>query len=336
MKRFFILSLCLLIFACKSSQISDSQELIIAFGSCNKQYLENTLWDDVLENKPKIWIWGGDNIYSDTDDMKKMKQDYDEQLNQKGYRDLQQSATILGTWDDHDYGLNDGGVEFGVKDQSQKLFLDFLGVPKDDKRRQRQGVYHSELIKSKEGSVKIIILDTRYFRTELTDSDNPNKRYQPNAYGHGTILGIEQWKWLEEQLNSSTSDFNIIVSSIQYLSNEHGYETWGNFPHEVDRLKNLIKTSSAKGVLMLSGDRHISEFSKTIIEGVNYPIIDFTSSGLTHSYDGYTGEPNPFRIGDVVPKLSFGLLAIDFKTRTITMQMRGDNNVLQQELTQDY
>ena len=33
----------------------------------------------------------------------------------------------------------------------------------------------------------------------------------------------------------SKADFHIIMSSIQVWSNEHGFETWGNFPHEVDK-----------------------------------------------------------------------------------------------------
>ena len=147
---------------------------------------------------------------------------------------------------------------------------------------------------------------------------------------------FRQWQWLENTLNNSEADFNLIVSSIQFLSTEHGYETWGNMPHEVNKLKSLIGTSKAKGVIILSGDRHISEFSKTAIEGVDYPLIDFTSSGMTHSYSNFGGEPNQYRKGKVVSDLSFGLLKINFEAKKVIMQMRGENNVLQQELIQTY
>ena len=341
MKRIFILLLSLAIIGCKTQDITrtvkeDKNQLIITFGSCNKQFKENKLWDEVLAYKPKVWIWGGDNIYSDTDDMTKMKADYDEQLHQTGYPELIKQTQVLGTWDDHDYGVNDGGEEFTKKDESQQLFLDFLGVSIDDVRRNQKGVYHSEIIETKEGSIKIIVLDTRYFRTELTPSKESKKRYQPNAYGEGTILGEPQWSWLKQELNSSKADFNIVISSIQFLSNKHGFETWGNFPHEVDKLKNLITSSKAKRVLLLSGDRHISEFSKTKIDGLDYPLIDFTSSGMTHSYSNFSSEENPFRVGKVISTKSFGLLKINMETKTITMQMIGDDNVLQQELVQKY
>ena len=335
--------LVLIVVSCKSKKeqsinLSETtkNDLVIAFGSCNRQSFENKLWKPVLENNPIAWIWGGDIIYSDTDDMELMSQHYKQQLEQEGYGEIVKNMKVLGTWDDHDYGLNDGGAEYVAKAESQQLFLDFMGVSKTDSRREREGVYHSEIIETDKGNVNVIILDTRYFRSALTPSENPEMRYQPNVYGEGTMLGNAQWQWLEGELNSSTADFNLIVSSIQFLSAEHGFETWGTMPHEVDKLKNMISTSKAKGVVILSGDRHISEFSKTTIDGVDYPLIDFTSSGMTHSYSSFDGEPNQYREGEVVSDLSFGLLKINFETKKIIMQMRGENNVLQQELIQAY
>lgn len=214
--------------------------------------------------------------------------------------------------------------------------LDFLEVADNHIRRTRKGVYYSEMIELPKGKIKLIVLDTRYFRSALTLSKNPNLRYEPNVYGEGTVLGSEQWNWLEKEMESSDADFNLIVSSIQLLSDEHGYEKWGNMAHEVDKLFDMITKSKAKGVIVLSGDRHISEFSKANIKGMSYPLIDFTSSGLTHTYSNFTSEPNNNRVGEVVSSLSFGLLKFNFSTKTVTMQMRGDNNVLQQELIQTY
>ena len=331
-KLFF---LSLIIISCNKNE-NTSDDLIIAFGSCANQNIENKLWQPILDNNPAVWIWGGDVIYSDTEDMRLMEGHYQQLLSQDNYKKIQNETKIFGTWDDHDYGVNDGGTEYVAKVESQQLFLDFLGVAENDERRQREGVYYSDIVTTTKGNVNIIVLDTRYFRTALIPSKNPDWRYEPNLYGEGTILGEVQWQWLENELNSSKADFNLIISSIQFLSNEHGYEMWANMPHEVDRLKTLIGSSHAKGVLILSGDRHISEFSKTAIEGLNKPLIDFTSSGLTHSWDSLESEPNPFRVGNLVTSLSFGLLKFNFKTKTITMQMRGENNVLQQELIQAY
>lgn len=336
MKKIIYLFILTIYISCGTKNDTKDEEFIISFGSCNKQYVENILWQEISKNNPKVWIWGGDNVYSDTDSMPKLRADYEMQWNQKGYKEFANSVDVLATWDDHDYGLNDGGVEFDKKKESQQEYLDFLKVSKDDARRTQEGIYHSKTYTTNQGSIKVIVLDTRYFRTGLTEATEENKRYQPNEYGKGTVLGDAQWKWFTNELNNSKADFNLIVSSIQLLSYKHGYESWGTFPHEVDKMKNVIKNSNAKGVLVLSGDRHISEFSSTEVEGMKDPLIDFTSSGLTHSYSGFTGEENPDRIGKVVSELSFGILKFDFKSKKITMQMRGKDNVLQQEITQSY
>lgn len=337
------LLLLLLFISCGSSK-SDiktansnlESDLVIAFGSCNKQSSENVLWKEVVKHKPSVWIWGGDNIYSDTDDMQKMKQDYEDQLQQKGYKTVTQSTKVLGTWDDHDYGLNDGGEEFRMRNESQQLFLDFMGVDASDRRRDRLGVYHSEIISSTKGTVKVIALDTRFFRSPLTKSSIKGRRYDANPYGEGTILGKTQWQWLKDELNNSTADFNLIVSSIQVVSEDHGFERWATMPHQRDHLLNIISNSKARNVIILTGDRHISEFSKLSLKNLSYPLIDFTSSGLTHSYNSFTSETNMHREGKVVSDVSFGVLKFDFKNNKVLMEMRGKDNVLQQALTQRY
>ncbi len=340
MRRIAIVLYLMLVFSCAGTQRlshTDIQsDFRIAFGSCNKGSLPNLLWDDILKTNPDVWIWGGDNIYADTYDMSKLRRMYQAQKAVKGYAELVDAVDVIGTWDDHDYGLNDGGTEFTVKKESQQEFLDFMDVPDNSPRRQQEGIYTSHVYQKEKGSVKVIVLDTRYFRTALTPDTETKKRTKPNVYGEGTVLGLAQWSWLEQELKSSRANFNVIVSSIQVLSNEHGFECWGNFPHEVDRLKRTIAASKAKGVLVLSGDRHISEISSTKVDGLAYPLIDFTSSGLTHAYHSFTGEPNPFRVSEVVSTESFGTVHFDFKSSTAVFQMLGDNGELLGEMRQTY
>jgi alkaline phosphatase D len=308
----------------------------IALGSCNDTDRENRLWDDVLNLNPDLWIWGGDNIYADTGDPDSLRAFYQAQKQVPGYRALAQSTPIIGTWDDHDYGLNDGGVEFPAKAVSQQEFLTFMGVPENSPRRQQEGVYTSHTYSVPGGTVKVIVLDTRYFRSPLARDPGGSKRFVPNPEGEGTVLGEAQWAWLERELRESDADFNILVSSIQVLSGQHGFETWGNFPHETRRLLQLIGDSGARGVLVLSGDRHISEFSRTASPPLAYPLVDFTSSGLTHAYRGFRGEPNPFRVGEVVSTESFGYLVLDFNANQALFRIVGDGGETLGELAQQY
>jgi alkaline phosphatase D len=321
--------------ACTSKKKYESP-FVIAFGSCNNQVLENKLWTSIEENNPSVWIWGGDIIYSDTEDMTYLAKNYERQKYDSTYANFIKKVDLLATWDDHDYGLNDGGAEYPHKKESQQLFLDFLDVEKNDARRKQEGIYYSKDYLVDSESVKIIVLDTRYFRTALTADTISTKRYQPTLDVNATMLGTSQWQWLENELKNSTASYHIIMSSIQFLSAEHGFESWGNMPYEVQKLEALLKTTQAKNTIILSGDRHISEISKKNIEGLNYPLIDFTSSGMTHSYANFTSEPNKYRIVDVVSEKSFGILKIDLKKQEVLMEIRGEDNLLLQTYTQKY
>ncbi len=319
-----------------SNTTEASNSFIIAFGSCNNQILPNTFWPEIKKNNPDVWIWGGDVIYSDTQDMAYLEQNYLKQKNNVEYSNFCENIEILATWDDHDYGVNDGGTEYPKKAEAQQLFLDFIDVPKEDERRKQEGVYFSKDYSVNETIIKIIILDTRYFRTALTDDLETKRRYKPNTNSDGTILGETQWKWLENQLQNSKASYTIIMSSIQFLSAEHGFETWGNMPHEIEKFENLLISTKTKNAIILSGDRHISEFSKKEIDSLKYPLIDFTSSGLTHSYSNFSEEPNKFRVGNVVSEKSYGILKIDLKTDTVVLEIRGENNKLYEAFTQNY
>ena len=334
-RRFSILLFCVLVFQTLCAQKEDSGTFKILFGSCNRTELPNPFWDQMAAAQADVFIWGGDAIYADTRNMRKMKKMYRAQKSIPEYKAFAESIPVMGTWDDHDYGLNDAGAEYAEKQKSQQLFLDFIGMPSDAETRQTEGVYASKDFSVSGKTIKIIVLDTRYFRSKLKSATDPEKRYVPSTDTTATMLGKEQWAWLAKEL-SEAADFTVIMSSIQFLSKEHGFETWGNFPHEVARFEQLIKESNSKAVILLSGDRHIAEFSKKELPGLEYPLIDFTSSGLTHTYTAFDGEPNSYRVGEVVTLKNYGLVAIDLSTNEVHFKMMGENNEVLQALTQDY
>ena len=313
----------------------ETDEFVIAFGSCNRVDRNNPFWDDILDLSPDLWIWGGDNIYADTKDMKKMEAMYNDQLATPGYGKLVESVPVIGTWDDHDYGLNDGGIEFESKVESQQLLLDFLGVPKNSPRRVQEGIYSLHRFERAGKRIHIYVLDTRYFRTSLSKGKG-NRRYSPSEDASQSMLGEEQWAWLSRELSASQADFNLIVSSIQFISSEHGFEKWANMPNELLKMESLIQSSGARGVIFLSGDRHISEFSRKQLDDMKYPIWDFTSSGLTHSYSGFKGEPNQYRVGNVHFKKSFGVLRFDSAKKEVRFEIRGEGGKIFQQEKQSY
>jgi alkaline phosphatase D len=307
------LSLCTLLSACTDSSLRDEVELAsamrIAVGSCSHEYDENQMWEQIQTADPDLYIWLGDNIYGDSEDMSVLAAKYHRQKSRASYQSLISKVPVIGIWDDHDFGKNDAGKSWPYKNESKKLLLDFLDVPDSAAVRNRSGIYQSFQYGEGEQTVKIILLDTRYFRDDLVDDPNPDNRYLP---AEGTILGEEQWVWLEKELRSSTAKVNIIASGIQILPREHGFEKWDNFPSERQRLLDLINTLNISRPLLLSGDRHISEISRIELPDLDDPLVEFTSSGLTHSYEAST-EKNSLRKGPLVTQKSFGVIDILWK-----------------------
>lgn len=317
----------------KTTEIKQKTKFRIALGSCNRQNLPQDFWMSIEKDSADIFVWGGDNIYADTPDMELMKAKYDTLENNAYYQSFisQLPYGSIGVWDDHDYGKNDAGREWKYKEEAKSLFMNFMDIDSTHAMRNRGGVYQAEVIEVGGKRIKFYLLDTRYFRDGLMNAEAPKRRYQPHTSQDSTLLGTEQWNWLEQEFKTSKADFNIIVSSIQFLSSEHGFETWGNFPHEVKKMQDLLKAYSLNNILFLSGDRHISEFSQKKIEGLEYPLTDFTSSGLTHSYSSYDGEPNQYRIGEVVAKTSYGIVELDLENEKADLKIKStvDGHVIQ-------
>ncbi len=343
MKYLFLILIPFVVFSCRQEKASPKvastdTNFTLVFASCNDQDRPQPLWNPVLRNYPDLFIWGGDNIYADTEDMEKMKADYDKVLANESYKRLLQTTPVTGTWDDHDYGANDAGKEWPHKEEAQQLFLDFLDVPDDDPRRTQEGIYTTYKSDVGNHSIKFILLDTRTFRDSLLKSSEKGRRYDawPVEDTTKTLLGNKQWDWLEEELKDNTPDFTVIVTSIQFLNEGHGWERWGAFPSEVEKMNQLIVNAKAKNIILLSGDRHMAEISVKEVEGLSYPLIDFTTSGMTHTWiDGAT-EGNTHRVSNVVKRLNFGVLRFDFLKDEVAFEIRGEDNFLYERYTQQY
>jgi alkaline phosphatase D len=309
-------------------------QTVIGFGSCSHQGRSQNFWDPILAHKPDYFIFAGDNIYSDTYKMDLQWKKYQQLGNQPGFQKLKKTSTIMATWDDHDYGLNDSGAEFREKVASRENFLNFWGEPQKSPRRNNPGVSDARIVDVEGKRLQFILLDTRYFRGELVKREHRGEgegRYTRNNNRTATVLGDEQWKWLEQQLRQP-ADIRLLVSSIQVIPEDHYWECWDLFPMERTRLFRMIKATKANGVIALSGDRHMAELSRHD-RAIGYPFFDLTSSGLNMGRGGYWPEPNRHRIGEQFFENNFGLILIDWlPDPMITLQIRDDkDNVVLQE-----
>jgi alkaline phosphatase D len=288
----------------------DSILTSISFGSCSSQDIAQPILNDVINLHPDLFIYLGDNVYADTKDCSTFFDDYSKLACKSEFKNLVETIPTIATWDDHDYGKNDGGEEYPLKEQSKYVFLKFWNEPANSNRYQHKGIYHSIYFGDDAHKVQVILLDTRTFRSCLK---GPNSAYKADYSSNKTFLGEEQWNWLEQEL-LKPAKIRVIASSTQFATEHNGWETWANFPLEQLKMANLIYRTKANGVIFLSGDVHYSELSKHKFYKC-YPIYDCTASGITELENA--PRANRFRIGKAVTKINHGNLRIDWNSNPV-------------------
>ncbi len=310
----------------------------IAFGSCAEQDKPQPIWDAINATSPDAFLFLGDNIYGDTEDLTELEAKYAKLAEKPGFAHLRAHTPIMATWDDHDFGENDAGGEFPMKEPFRQAFLRFWQEPKESPRWQRDGVYTSAVFGPEGRRVQIILLDLRYNRTPIARNtafpdDTVYARWArrearagrvvPGPYARdpnpaASMLGEAQWQWLNEQL-AQPADVRIIGSSLQVLADFPGWEAWVNYPRDQARLIDAIRRTKAAGLVFLSGDTHYGELT-ALDANTPYPLYDLTSSGLTEEW--HVPVPNALRVGEAHHKANFGLVDIDWSKREITLELR--------------
>lgn len=323
--------LSIIIFCIHLTNISYEQNTTkIAFGSCSHQDDSLQIFQQIVNQKPDFFVFLGDNIYGDTKDMDSLRERYQRLAKNPNYQQLIRNTKILATWDDHDYGWNDIGKYYECKNTSKEIFLNFFNEPKNSDRWNHEGIYTAQIQEINGKKLQFILLDERTFRSNLKIFDPEHDFYlnRDNRYFYhldyatiqttdSTILGQEQWLWLENQLTQQ-ADIRIICSGTQFGIEYNGYESWANFPREKEKMLQIIQKTKANGVVFISGDVHYSEISKIKIPNL-YPIYDVTSSGLSETWKFAT--PNKYRIEGPVMDNNYGSITIDWQNLSIKMEI---------------
>jgi len=302
----------------------------IAFGSCNHQERRQDIWPSIVRKKPDAWVWLGDVIYADTraltfplmfapSSIDSVQNKYTKQKTSPGYAALASQTTVYGVWDDHDYGINDGGIEFENKQAMQQLFLDFLDVPEDSLRRRQEGVYTSHRIGK---GVLLILLDVRYHREDYGVLD-------------GDMLGATQWQWLRHTLATEPGEVILIGGGIQFISDTKPVEHWARHPAAREKFFQVLAESKRSGIVLLSGDIHIAETHRLMCNGLGYPLYEFTSSGLSHHNPSWM---RPFvasgpTLVDEFYGFNFGVVDVDWVQKTVHVMIHDiDGSIVRQHV----
>lgn len=309
-----------------SINLSWAQGYKLSFGSCLHQEKPLDLLGNASKTRSDAFVFLGDNVYADTYDSIRLNGCYQELACNSNFQRLIKHTPIYATWDDHDYGANDVGKHYPLKEASKRIFMSFFKIPSNHEMRSHTGIYHSQIIKHKGKSIHLILLDTRTFRSDLTLSASKNVQtdgqveydliYAASDEVDSTMLGTEQWVWLKDRLSKKAS-LTVIASSTQFGASYNGYETWSNFPLEKIKMLQLIDQISTCPVVFISGDVHYAELSKDTIN--DRVVYDLTSSGISETW-GFAA-PNTQRIAGPEMKPNFGLLKIQPWRKRLTFQI---------------
>jgi alkaline phosphatase D len=245
------------------------------------------------------WIWLGDIVYADyqpygkwmpfiwrPNSVERVEEIYAQQKQQAGYAALvaSEQVDIIGVTDDHDVSANNGDATMrDVMDSMKPALMRFLDEHDELRagsgRASHDGVYTSHSIG--DGRVKVLLLDTRTFRTPLPPAW---RRLLALDDGNGDdMLGDAQWQWLRAELQSSEARVHLIGSGTQVLPTDKPIEeSWIHHPRSRRRLLDLLAELGTPGVIFISGDIHSAELLRSDC-ALGYPLYEFTSSGMTHS-----------------------------------------------------
>lgn len=256
------------------------------------------MWTTLASHKFDAMLMLGDNVYIDIPELPGPFHDYTYYRRQSRpeFRNLVKSTAMYAIWDDHDSATDDVwmGPYRDKPDWKQPLLAHFqrnwvnpeMGDP------DWPGCWFSFSL----GDVDIFMLDGRTYRT------NPFKEEK-------TMLGPVQKSWLMKGLKSSTATFKIIGSPVAWASEAKpdSNDTWNGFINEREEIFQFLSDNHIEGVLLLSGDRHRTDFWKNERKG-DYPLYELMSCRLTNIH---THDLMPDAIFGYNEKPSFGILNID-------------------------
>ncbi|OGT59495.1 MAG: hypothetical protein A3E01_01565 [Gammaproteobacteria bacterium RIFCSPHIGHO2_12_FULL_63_22] len=280
----------------------------IALGSCYvPQFEKADVWNSVSRQDPQLFLYMGDNVYQSEENgrpqLRELRDAYTALAADRPFAALRARTPIMVTWDDHDYGMNNAGAEFPARLESEALFKHVWAVAPGNARAERSGVYYREQIGPEGQCTQVIMLDTRYFRTAQT------------------MLGDEQWRWLEQVL-SEPADLRLLVSSIPVLMEAADGEGWRRWPKERERLFKLIGESGTGNLVILSGDSHFGAYYRNDA-AAPWPLYELTASSLNFPMPekawAAARQPDPARLGEPYFPANFGMVLVDWEAREVAL-----------------
>jgi hypothetical protein len=250
------------------------------------------MWDRMKSLNPDFIILNGDVVYVDSFEFVERKkateldiwQRFIDSFNRLPMYKWTTLKPVFATWDDHDFGTNDGARDFPSKQAARKIFLGFFGG------KNIPGVYQLEnesvYFSLNAFHQRMLFLDDRYFR-------QPNKEQkEAEKFAH---WGEKQHNWIMNTLNADGTPAWLFNGNQFFSGVDLSYKEsiQSNNPAHFQKILEDLKSVKAP-VVMASGDIHFSEVMRIPTDKLGYETYELTSSSM-HSYTG-SGWDNPLRV----------------------------------------
>ena len=265
------------------------------------------MWSTLAARKLDALLLLGDNVYINMPEMPGTFHGYTyyRRQSQPDFRKLGQSTALYAIWDDHDSATDD--VWMGPYKDRPVWKQPMVEVFQRNWVNPRGGApdWPGCWFQFSLGDVDIFMLDGRTYRT------NPHKEEK-------TMLGPVQKDWLLSGLKASEATFKVIASPVAWASEAKpgSKDTWNGFIEEREEIFRYLGRNRIEGVVLLSGDRHRTDFWINPREG-DYPLYEMSSSRLTNIH---TADLMPGAVFGYNEKPSFGIL--NFQTALADPEMR--------------
>jgi len=267
---------------------------------------DSSIFETMAKDKADFMLWLGDNWYTREVDFSRWGMWYRPHRDRSMpvLQNFLKSMPHYAIWDDHDYGPNDIGSNYILKETSRQVFMNYWCNPSYGESG--KGIYTMFSY----ADVDFFLTDNRTWRSADDVKDSVNGK--PNMQKQ--MLGKQQLEWLKNSLLYSSAVFKIIVVGSQVLNSASPYNKWEDFPGDYSELMNFLEEYNISGVIFLTGDRHHSEIIKKERPG-NYPLYDITVSPLTSGTHKFAGpeKDNPLRVFGLDEKQNYGRITISGK-----------------------
>ncbi|MFC4991912.1 LamG-like jellyroll fold domain-containing protein [Rubritalea tangerina] len=235
-----------------------------AFISCAND-TSNGVWSEMANHNLDLLCLSGDTPYVDTGDLTLIRQKHRHFLQVPTLASLGKNTSTVGTWDDHDFGINGGnGLNTaGRKVNTRRGFVEYRAH--DQYGHDNLGIYH----KTDLGAMEVFLLDPRWFsQTEAS----------PVNASQSSCFGATQWQWLLNSIRNSKAPFKVILQG-QIWQDKKNSETDDMFTYwaERDALFDTIRDEKIPGVVLFGGDIHVARYLMHP-QRVGYDLHDFVMS----------------------------------------------------------